>query len=645
MLPVQITDTHSPAKTVRCILGSIETVQEGFEGMKQLCFMLTGGRLLALLLCLCMPLSSALADDWTFSNVDRIVAVSDIHGAYDVLVTTFQAAGVIDDELNWNGAETHLVITGDLLDRGPDSRKVLDLIMRLERQAPKSGGRVHQLLGNHEVMNLNGDLRYVSDAEFAAFAGDESSQEREYWYRHFRSKQPADANEQVLRSEFDQKAPPGYFGHRRAYRSDGVYGKWLLEKPLMIVINDTLFVHGGAPPYVEEHGLAGVNIRLKTDLLDYVSNVSALQDASILSPLNWFKELPSILAEMMEAGILDNTLSAQAKAVLVSQKSQLHTMAGPLWYRGTAICNHLIEGQVLDRALEKVGAKRIVIGHTTTSTRRVQQRMSGRVIEIDTGMLKATYQGSGNALVIEEDVVAVVNQDGTDDLTPINHPQGVGNEWDLIDDDMLESILSNGTIIDLKSVGAAWRLLQIAAFDKTVFAYFNALPAAQGFAPEIAAYRLDRMLGLYMVPVTVRRDIAGQQGTLQFVPESTLSEVDRVAEGKGNRAICSMEKQRAAMHVYDALINNPARTPLSMLYDTGDWMLILVNHVDSFGTRDDRPAYLTDTRLAIGNEWRNALQNLDDEKLYDNLGDVLDKDRITALARRRDALIRDYSPE
>ena len=82
-----------------------------------------------------------------------------------------------------------------------------------------------------------------------------------------------------------------------------------------------------------------------------------------------------------------------------------------------------------------------------------------------------------------------------------------------------------------------------------------------------------------------------------------------------------------------------------MLYDTGDWMLILVNHVDSFGTRDDRPAYLKDTRLAIGKEWRTALQSLDDEKLYDNLGDVLDKDRLTALARRRDALIRDHSPE
>jgi hypothetical protein len=127
----------------------------------------------------CIPFSFALSDDWQFSDINRVVAVSDIHGAYDALVATFQEAGIIDNDLHWSGAETHLVITGDLLDRGPDSRQVMDLIMRLEREAEIAGGQVHQLLGNHEVMNLNGDVRYVSDEEYAAFSGDESAQERD----------------------------------------------------------------------------------------------------------------------------------------------------------------------------------------------------------------------------------------------------------------------------------------------------------------------------------------------------------------------------------------------------------------------------------------------------------------------------------
>ena len=99
--------------------------------------------LLALLLCFCMPLSVALADDWHFSGVKRIVSVGDIHGAYDAMIATFQEAGVVDDSLAWNGAKTHLVITGDLLDRGPESRRVMDLIMRLEHEAALAGGQVH----------------------------------------------------------------------------------------------------------------------------------------------------------------------------------------------------------------------------------------------------------------------------------------------------------------------------------------------------------------------------------------------------------------------------------------------------------------------------------------------------------------------
>jgi len=215
----------------------------------------------------------AQVDEWHFSGVDRIVAVSDIHGAYDALVATLQEADVIDKKLAWSGGNTHFVITGDLLDRGPESRRVMDLIMRLEREAPIAGGRVHQLLGNHEVMNLIGDLRYVSDEEYAAFLDFETVEEREFWYQKFRRSKPVDSDEAAVRWEFDQKAPPGFFGHRRAFRHDGFYGKWLLEKPIMIVINDTAFVHGGVPPYVAESGLSGVNGSLKQELRDYDSLV------------------------------------------------------------------------------------------------------------------------------------------------------------------------------------------------------------------------------------------------------------------------------------------------------------------------------------------------------------------------------------
>ncbi len=594
-----------------------------------------------LLLCLCVPLSFAQTDEWRFSDVDRIVALSDIHGAYGALVATLQAADVIDDSFAWSGDDTHLVITGDLVDRGADSRRVMDLVMRLESEALPAGGRVHLTLGNHEVMNLIGDLRYVADAEFAAFGDDESVEEREKWYQRFRQSQPADASDESVRSAFTEKAPPGYFGHRAAFRRDGIYGKWLLEKPLLIVVDDTAFVHGGLPPYVAEHGFAGANITLKSSLLSYLTARRTLEDAAVLSPTDRFKELPSVLSPIIDAGQLDEALLKAANVVLEHKESPLHKPAGPLWYRGSSICSGLMEGDGLNASLEKVGATRVAIGHTTTITRHIQQRINGRVLEINTGILESVYEGSGYALIIQDGALSIIGEHGETGLFPLAPPRRIGYVSDAIDDDALESILASGPIMDSMPHGAAWQTVRISAGDETVLANFIPLPRQKGFVPELAAYRLDRMLGLDMVPVTVRREIAGQHGVLQFTPAKTISERDRLAGAKWSPPICSLEKQWGAMYVFDALILNTARTPLSMLYYPDDWQLALVSHEHSFSDKKGRPRNLENVELAIGNEWRTALRELDDERLRNNLGDVLDRRRLKALAKRRDALLDD----
>ena len=91
---------------------------------------------------------------WT--GVDKIVAVGDIHGDYDNFTTILKNTGIISSNGHWKAGCTHFVQTGDVLDRGPDARKVLDLIMKLEKEAEKAGGMVHFLIGNHEEMNITG---------------------------------------------------------------------------------------------------------------------------------------------------------------------------------------------------------------------------------------------------------------------------------------------------------------------------------------------------------------------------------------------------------------------------------------------------------------------------------------------------------
>ena len=79
----------------------------------------------------------------TWSGIERIVAVGDVHGDHGQFLKTLLAAKVIDKETRWIGGRTHLVQTGDLFDRGPDSRKTMDLLMKLEGEAKKAGGHVH----------------------------------------------------------------------------------------------------------------------------------------------------------------------------------------------------------------------------------------------------------------------------------------------------------------------------------------------------------------------------------------------------------------------------------------------------------------------------------------------------------------------
>ncbi|MCI0517919.1 MAG: metallophosphoesterase, partial [Woeseiaceae bacterium] len=365
----------------------------------------------------------AQAAPWSIDGAERVVAIGDVHGAYDGMLRTLQSAGVIDDEQSWVAGNTHLVITGDVVDRGADSRKVMDLIMKLEQQAPQSGGAVHLLLGNHEVMNLVGDLRYVARGEYAAFADEEDAGERARWLEHFRAANAGATDDETLRADFENKAPPGFFAHRRAFRPDGQYGRWLLEKPLLLVIDGTAFVHGGLSPLIAELGLDGVNTRLRSELQSYLQALTVLDDAGILSPIENFNYHAELLKPLQSNTEMTAEVQAAIATVIALNESEIHGIEGPLWYRGNVACGPLTENDKLDRALAAIGARRVVIGHTPTVTRRVLQRLDGRVIEIDTGMLTSAYKGSGNALVIAGDSLVVVNESGATSDGPVPHPQ------------------------------------------------------------------------------------------------------------------------------------------------------------------------------------------------------------------------------
>lgn len=596
---------------------------------------------LAGLLALSFTSSGAVAEQYTWTDVPRIVAISDPHGAYEALVRTLENADVIDSERDWSGGDTHLVITGDLMDRGADSRKVMDLVMQLEEQAVADGGMVHLLLGNHEVMNLVGDLRYVAPGEYAAFAEDESPEERDRWYRIFGAERLSigKAAAASLRAEFDKERPPGFFGHRQAFSRDGKYGRWLLEKPLMVVVNGNAFVHGGLPPLVAELGLDALNDNLRLQVSDYVAQMGVLNEVGLMDPaLNFYRhaEHAESLAVMTA---LPADISNALQTIIELSHGSVHGSEGPLWYRGTVGCGTLIEGDRLTDALRAVGAERVIIGHTPTQTRQVLARHDGRVIEIDTGMLSSAYRGSGHALIIENGELWVASERTTDLKRVAQHPRRVGYRPGNLSAANLEYLLAHGEILSSVIDEAGRRIVEVRDNDTTISAVFTEDENRKGVNPDLAAYRLDRLLGLDMVPVTVAREVDGEKGSLQFLPAKTRTEEYRTNSGGGSAAWCPLPDQWAAMYVFDALVYNPGRGPTNMLYNTENWQLILNNNGETFGTKRGRPPYLAQTPLDLNSYWKQALASLDDETLETTFSDVLDKRRITALAKRRDQLL------
>jgi hypothetical protein len=195
--------------------------------------------------------AAAFAADDVFPRADRIVAVGDLHGDYAQAVSVLRSAGVLDAGEHWSGGNTHLVQTGDVLDRGPDGFKIIDLLMRLEKEARRKGGRVHALIGNHEAMNLYGDLRYVSPEEAARF---EKPEER-----------------QALLGP------------------EGKYGQWIRSRNAVVKVGRSIFLHGGIGPNYGELSIREINERVREELNDF----SKLPNGAVMDtegPL-WFRGL------------------------------------------------------------------------------------------------------------------------------------------------------------------------------------------------------------------------------------------------------------------------------------------------------------------------------------------------------------------
>lgn len=143
-----------------------------------------------------------------FDLVPKFVALSDLHGQYEIFLKLLKAQKVIDEEETWIFDDGHLVIVGDVFDRGDKVTEILWFLFHLEKEAQKSGGKIHLLLGNHELMVLHNDVSYINPK-----------------YRF---------------TSGSMRTPYG-----KLFSKDSVLGSWLRSKNVCVTLNDIVFVHGG----------------------------------------------------------------------------------------------------------------------------------------------------------------------------------------------------------------------------------------------------------------------------------------------------------------------------------------------------------------------------------------------------------------
>jgi len=315
--------------------------------------------------------ASAAEETCGIMGVGRVVAVGDIHASYDNALKVLTMAGLLDRSAHWAGGKAVYVQVGDLLDRGVQARPVLDLLMRLEKEAHKAGGRVVVLLGNHEVMNMLGDLRYVQAAEYEEWRDPDAAKSQALRIRFVDAvRERARGQAKAAGQAFDEAAyrrmildqtPPGFVERAQALSASGEYGHWLRDHDVIATVNGVAFVHGGLTPEVAALGCEEINRKVRRELGADIAQTRA-------SP-----------QEALATGV-----------------------SGPLWYRGLASDDEATLLPSVEKVLRSMGVTAVVIGHTPTGDGRIRPRLGGRVVMIDVGMV-AEYGGHLAALELSPD--------------------------------------------------------------------------------------------------------------------------------------------------------------------------------------------------------------------------------------------------
>ena len=351
------------------------------------------------------------------------MAIGDVHGSIDGLMSILSEADLIDETGSWSGGSATLIQLGDLLDRGVRLREVLDLLMRLELEAPRSGGRVIVLLGNHEVMNLLGITRDVNSDAFTAFVTEESQRRRaealaafeRLWRRREveLGRQPVFSDEAA--NQWLAMHPPGFVEYSEAFGAQGVYGAWLRRRPVAVILGGPCSSTVGTVPRSRASESTRSTAARRPSWCSSTRPVTFMIAEGLALPWSSVIELVSEAQRELEwiAAQPANAVPRERK----NRASRLDLDFGRRLPDGRRRTDLVPRSRDLGRARARRGDR----GPARPARRRPPGRrplpaagwsdtlaLLGRVLVIDSGMLTSVYGGRPSALEIVGDTLTAI---------------------------------------------------------------------------------------------------------------------------------------------------------------------------------------------------------------------------------------------
>ena len=565
-----------------------------------------------------------------WKDVERIIAVGDIHGAYDSFVKILKAAGLVDDKLKWSGGKTHFVQTGDILDRGDNPKDVFDLIKRLEIEAVEVGGKVHMLLGNHEEMNITGIVfrnpEYVSAKQFASFLPDNYRKKKENEFRSQLQKASKGDNNfdpSFLDSYFETKwrgvMEDKYIQGLYVNTFNSEYGRWLLEHNAVIKINDIIFAHGGISEKYSTWTLQRINDAFRKELNEY-------------------------------------RLAYKRKTQPRIQLEILYMPDSPLWNRDYALKDEKTYGKITDKILENLNANYMIIAHTPLGSPVILEnqediisfrtRFDRKIWLIDTG-ISDYYFGILSYLRIENGKFKMSEwrEKEYEEEEPFE-PSQIAPE-DISRED-LEYFLKNAAVVDVNKGAVpgrtgAWKInldngevKRRAMFKVVDETRPERLPDSYKY--ELAAYALDKLLDFQKIPPIIEREIEDTWGSLQIRIEDCFGLDELQRKDIPPRDSQAFANALDEINVFENLVYNKRKELDDILIQKESWKIFRVDFSEAFSPTPDLIPEQKITRCS--KTLFQNLQELSDEVIKDRLAIYLNDEEMSALLSRKALIIK-----